>query len=184
MDKHSKSSIWWSRNNQNLKKWLNALYWFSSTVNILFPGVQINGIHKRGVHSLSTVLPFNNSGSRLFSRPASGSPVSRDQWPSVRPLRSVVRSLQALLVCVVDRSRVTCGASYWSVFFFVGAVKTLKLHAPFATPVDVDCSGPWTEVTKSKPHSNTVTLQSVGDVRRIIRGAIIVLSPPRLVWRF
>lgn len=69
-------------------------------------------------------------------------------------------------------------------FFFVGAVKTLKLHAPFATPADVDCSGPWTEVTKSKPHSKIVTLQPVGNVRGIIRGAIIVLSPPRLVCRF
>lgn len=119
MDKHSKSSIWRSRNNQNLEKWLKALYRFSSTMTTLSPGVQINGIHKRGVHSLSTVLPFNNSGSRLFSGPASGSPVSRDQRPSVSPLRSVVRSLQALLVCVVDRARVTCGASYWSVFFFL-----------------------------------------------------------------
>ena len=157
-------------------------------MNTLFPGVQITGIHKCGVHSLSTVLPFNNSGSRLFSGPASGSPVSRDQRPSVRPLRSVVRSLQALLVCVVDRAtgkgRVTCGASYWSVFFHVGAVKTLKLHVPFATPADMDCSGSWTEVTKLKPHSNIVAWQSVGDVRRIIRGVIIVLSPPRPVCRF
>lgn len=133
MDKRSKSSIWRSRNNQNLEKWLKALYRSSSTMTTLSPGVQINGIHKRGVHSLSTVLPLNNSGSRLFSGPASGSPVSRDQRPSVSPLRSVVRSLQALWVCVVDRARVTCGASYWSVFFFLLELLrhlSFTLHSP------------------------------------------------------